>query len=35
VRRDRTDLAPTDRPRAQALHRFDPVTTDIVDRIVR
>lgn len=34
-RRDFTDLAPTDRPRAQSLRGFDPCYTDIVDYIVR
>ena len=34
-RRDFTDLVPTDRARAQGMHGFDPVYTDIVDYIVR
>ena len=34
-RRDFTDLVPTERPRAQSMHGFDPEYTDIVDYIVR
>jgi predicted ester cyclase len=34
-RRDYTQLAPTDRPRAQSMQGFDEVYTDIVDYIVR
>lgn len=34
-RRDYTDLAPTNRPRAQSMRGFDPIYTDIVDYIVR
>lgn len=34
-RRDYPDLAPTDRPRSQALDGFDDIYTDIVDYIIR
>lgn len=34
-RRDYTDLVPSGRARAQGMHGFDPVYTDIVDYIVR
>jgi len=34
-RRDYPDLAPTDRPRSQALEGFDDIYTDIVDYIIR
>jgi predicted ester cyclase len=34
-RRDYTQLAPTDRPRAQSMQGFDPIYTDIIDYIVR
>ncbi len=34
-RRDYPELAPTDRPRSQAMEGFDEIYTDIVDYIVR